>query len=178
MGVKAIQFTGGGEPTVHRDFDKLFNYALSLGLHVALVTNGVKINPDAIGGAAWVRVSLDAGTEETYRSLRRAPRGVFEKVLLHVRQLATLKRVALGIGFVVTRENHHEVGQAIDLAEDIGADNIRISAAFLPERAVKAAERTSRSSTGSAIASTTSRPDTRRSRCADTSTSRHTSAPT
>jgi MoaA/NifB/PqqE/SkfB family radical SAM enzyme len=135
MGVKAIQFTGGGEPTVHRDFDKLFNYALSLGLHVALVTNGVKINPDAIGGAAWVRVSLDAGTEETYRSLRRAPRGVFEKVLLHVRQLATLKRVALGIGFVVTRENHHEVGQAIDLAEDIGADNIRISAAFLPEGA-------------------------------------------
>src|SRR6185436_8088075 len=32
LGVKAVQFTGGGEPTVHPEHMKLFNHALGLGL--------------------------------------------------------------------------------------------------------------------------------------------------
>ena len=44
MGVKAIQFTGGGEPTVHKDHLEIFSYAQTLQLETALVTNGIKLN--------------------------------------------------------------------------------------------------------------------------------------
>src|SRR6185436_9951432 len=41
LGVKAIQFTGGGEPTVHPDHLLIFEYAQNMGLETSLVTNGV-----------------------------------------------------------------------------------------------------------------------------------------
>ena len=52
LGVKAIQFTGGGEPTVHPAHGLLFQCAQDLGMATALVTNGIKMNPCArhIGG--------------------------------------------------------------------------------------------------------------------------------
>ena len=48
IGVKAIQFTGGGEPTVHPDHLELFLYAQELGIKTALVTNGVKLDTSSI----------------------------------------------------------------------------------------------------------------------------------
>ena len=41
-GVLAVQFTGGGEPTVHAEHQRVFSRALDLGLRSALVSNGVK----------------------------------------------------------------------------------------------------------------------------------------
>jgi len=41
-GVLAVQFTGGGEPTVHPDHEAIFQKTLDLGLRASLVSNGVK----------------------------------------------------------------------------------------------------------------------------------------
>src|SRR5262249_3869830 len=39
-GVRGLIFTGGGEPTVHRDLESLVALARSLGLDVGLITHG------------------------------------------------------------------------------------------------------------------------------------------
>src|SRR3990167_267821 len=41
-GVLAVQFTGGGEPTVHPDHEAIFELALDAGLQCALVSNGYR----------------------------------------------------------------------------------------------------------------------------------------
>jgi MoaA/NifB/PqqE/SkfB family radical SAM enzyme len=136
MGVEAIQYTGGGEPTVHPAFVAIMAETRRLGLKYAVVTNGViagqrKPVLDALAGAEWVRVSIDAGTETTYTTMRHAPASHWEAAWSAVEQLRG--RTHLGVGFVVTPQNWQEMWDCTSRAVRDGADNIRLSAQFSAE---------------------------------------------
>lgn len=118
MGVRAVSFTGGGEPTVHPDLQKMMDRASELGLRWSLVTNGVLLNKFDVSKAAWVRISLDAATAKTYSSIRKVPEHHFDRALASVK--------GNGVGFVVTPENWREVVQATILVKSWGAKYIRI----------------------------------------------------
>ena len=141
MGVGAIQFTGGGEPTVHRDHHRIFIHALDRKIQVALVTNGDRLTRhliERLSDAAWVRVSLDAGTSITYSQIRRIHHMHFDRVLKNIESLARSRdyyetSMQLGVGFVVTAQNWHEVLAAASLARRCGANNFRISGVFTPD---------------------------------------------
>lgn len=136
IGVQAIQFTGGGEPTLHKGFAACFHRAKSLGMQVGLVSNGVRIDQELaqqIWNAAWVRISLDAATEETYCSMRRVHRNHWYRAQEAVRNLKAAGAKCLGVGFVVTPDNWREIYDAAKLAKSLGADNFRISAQFSNE---------------------------------------------
>lgn len=133
LGVKAIQFTGGGEPTVHPRFTEILEETHKRGLEFAVVTNGVLPGkrPEmvrAMAKAAWVRVSLDAGTAQTYAEIRNVPASHFHDALATIAALARSTHV--GVGFVVTPENWEEIALGVELAKQHGADNVRISAQF------------------------------------------------
>jgi MoaA/NifB/PqqE/SkfB family radical SAM enzyme len=143
MGVEAVQFTGGGEPTVHPQWEEIAWHAIHRGLAISLVTNGVQLGKrsNRIHGtpaqlASWVRVSLDAATVETYTRIRNVPAWHFRAACDTVRgHAATMKRPGrnngvIGVGFVVTPDNWHEILDAAKLAKSLGADNIRIGAQF------------------------------------------------
>lgn len=142
-GVLAAQFTGGGEPTVHPDHLSIFKYALEHDLKCALVTNGQLLRDgwrDILPWFAWLRVSLDAGTPESYASIRRAPKGAFRKALANVNNLVRCRDLnktgcVIGTSFIVTKENWQEVYAAALLASEYGADNFRIAACFTPQLA-------------------------------------------
>lgn len=135
LGVQAIQFTGGGEPTVHKDHLKLFGLAQALGIKTALVTNGVRLDPDhsAVRAMKWVRVSIDAGTEETYCRIRRVPGNHWRAAWQNIRRLAETCEGIVSVGFVVTPENFTEVAAAASLARESGVKNMRVGAVFSSE---------------------------------------------
>ena len=136
MGVKAIQFTGGGEPTVHPDHLRIFALAQELGIETALVTNGVKLNPSdpAILAMTWIRVSVDAGTLEAYVKVRRVPEGHWSKAWTNIRGLKEAGYLGtLGVGFVVTPDNFRGIAHAARMAKDAGAANMRVGAVFSEE---------------------------------------------
>lgn len=137
LGCKAVQFTGGGEPLLHQDITRAFKRARKLGMSIALVTNGTRLGPEAIEaleGAAWVRVSLDAATPETYAKAKNSPAKNFDLVVENIRRLVEFKGdTVVGIGFVVQRHNHGEILATAKLAKSLGVDNIRLAAAFTPE---------------------------------------------
>lgn len=124
MGVQAIQYTGGGEPTVYPKFQEAINETVDRGFKWALVTNGVLSKGRDFSTAAWVRVSLDAAKAETYSKIRSVPQDHFYKAC------QTIKRYRCGVGFVVTPENWCEVREATALVRSLGASNIRIGAQF------------------------------------------------
>lgn len=138
MGVQAVQITGGGEPTVHPQHEQIFRGVLDRGLELALVTNGARLTDstmEVLAHAAWVRVSIDAGTAATYSSVREISPIAFDRTWANVRKLVNTRRrlngkCRIGIGFVVTRENWQEVTAAAALARDAGVNNIRLSAFF------------------------------------------------
>ena len=122
LGVKAVQYTGGGEPTIHPQFDDVIAATLERGLQWAVVTNGVRSRD--LSTATWIRVSLDAGRRETYAKIRQCPPRHFDKAC------ATIDRHRPGVGFVVTPDNWREVVEATRLVKSLGASNIRIGAQF------------------------------------------------
>jgi MoaA/NifB/PqqE/SkfB family radical SAM enzyme len=145
LGTKAVQFTGGGEPTVHTNHEMIFQECLDRDMDLALVTNGVRLGKESLRAilmqASWVRISLDAGIKETYAKIRRVDPTVFDRVWQNVEGLVNAREryeiasgvssdLLIGIGFVVTKDNWKEVITCTQRAKEAGVDNVRISALF------------------------------------------------
>ena len=134
MGVRAIQLTGGGEPTCHPSFLSLCDTILNCGIDLALVTNGSRLTESHLSclqKAKWVRVSIDAGCAATYAKIRRVEPRIYERVRDNIRILTEQKEhPTVGVGFVVNKDNWKEIIPAARAAWEDGADNIRFSAVF------------------------------------------------
>jgi len=143
LGVKSVQLTGGGEPTAHPDHLAIFEYAQTLGLETALVTNGIIFRPgweNVLPKMKWVRVSIDAGTPEEYARVRRVKPEFYATAIGHIAMLAAeIKKQGtdclLGVGYVITRENWADVYEGVRILRETGAANVRLSAMFSTEGA-------------------------------------------
>lgn len=129
VGVKAIEFTGGGEPTVHPDWQQIIAHAQARGLQTGLVTNGVRLREaPALERLTWLRISLDAGRPDTYARIRQS--SAWAQAVRAIELAGALRGPLVGVGFVVTRENYRELADAARIARDAGAAYLRVSAMF------------------------------------------------
>jgi MoaA/NifB/PqqE/SkfB family radical SAM enzyme len=137
IGVQAIQFTGGGEPTVHPDHLELFARAQAHGISTALVTNSINLEPDhpSVKAMSWIRVSVDAGTPDTYARTRRVAARHWDTVWSNVKALSESCGGTVSVGFVVTPENYRELPAAAEMVSQSGAANMRVGAVFSAEGA-------------------------------------------
>jgi len=65
-----IRFTGGGEPLLHPEIFNNIEYAKSKGCKTSVITNGSKSVLPMMGVSDGVEFSVDAGTEEDYKTAR------------------------------------------------------------------------------------------------------------
>lgn len=135
-GVKAVEWTGGGEPSLHPDYKDFFKFAKELNYEQALVTNSTLLDDegiDIIRDFSWVRFSVDASAEKTYKKIK-GQYGL-NKTLGNLEKLIASKNPEniAGFSFIVCRDNYKEIYGATRLAKDIGCDNIRFSLAYTPE---------------------------------------------
>ncbi|MEW6350112.1 MAG: radical SAM protein [Thermodesulfobacteriota bacterium] len=102
------------------------------GRAVGVLTNGLALDDTSVverlTEADYVHISLDSATPRTFRLLKR--RDCFETVVQGIHELCgkvTAKSLPtqVGIGFVVTQMNAHEVQEAIDLANNIPVRYVR-----------------------------------------------------
>ena len=74
-GVRGIMYGGEGEPTLHPKLADIIKYTKSLGIDVALTTNGSCMNKrfleNSLGSITWIKASIDAGKKETYLEIHR-----------------------------------------------------------------------------------------------------------
>lgn len=130
-GVKAIELTGGGEPSLHPRFVDLLKALNDRELEIGLITNGSWRPKDMMGAirelrnAEWVRFSLDAATAETHQITHASKRDDFDRAISAIKYLIG-HRATVGISFIVQKQNVHEIRDAVHLAEELGVDYIRI----------------------------------------------------
>ncbi|MHC4608156.1 MAG: radical SAM protein, partial [Planctomycetota bacterium] len=141
-GVLAVQFTGGGEPTVHPDHEMLFQHALDLGLRCSLVSNGIKwsdnLIEDILPRFDWVRVSIDAADAESYYQTRRSNYRHWDKVWANVHALVAAlqdkaSQCVFGLGYVVTPDSWKDIAKFARMAKDAEVHNVRFTAMFSTE---------------------------------------------
>lgn len=113
---------GGGEPTVLREFDEMFEVLHRHGAYSEVYTSGLRIPPillDAVAqNRAGVMVSLDSGTRETYRRIKG--RDAFDRVLSNVGRYALANPGRIMLKMILSRENAGEVRRFLDVAESAG----------------------------------------------------------
>jgi MoaA/NifB/PqqE/SkfB family radical SAM enzyme len=141
-GLLSVILLGGGEPTLHKDFGEIVNYIKSLGLQLGIVTNGSKLGrvervAHLLEKQDWVRLSLDAASQETFSKLHRPKTDVTLLEILRRAREVKLRNpnILLGYSFVIVWEgltlnenplcpNIHEMPEAVRLARKYGFDYI------------------------------------------------------
>lgn len=131
LGVKSIMYAGEGEPLLHKNIVDLINHTDEAGIDVALTTNGVlltkNILDETLPKITWIKVSINAGTKETYSRIHRTNASDFNKVIENLHYAARLKHsqgysCTLGMQLVLLPDNYREVVLLAKIAKDIGMD--------------------------------------------------------
>ncbi len=126
-GVRSVTWTGGGEPTLHPDFDHLIEYTASRSLEQGIYTHGGHVNEDRAAimkqGMAWVYVSLDAADAADYSRDKGVPEMRFQHACDGIRNLTEASGSAtIGVGFLLTEKNWSKHLKMVGLAKSLGAD--------------------------------------------------------
>lgn len=132
LGLKSVMFAGEGEPFLHRRMPEIVLHARQrAGIDVALTTNGVLLRPEVaeriLGATAWIKVSLNAGTPETYAAIHGTRPADFEKVCANLSRAVVIRRrqgvaCTLGAQILLLPENRHEVAALAERCRDMGLD--------------------------------------------------------
>jgi radical SAM protein with 4Fe4S-binding SPASM domain len=120
-----ILVLSGGEPLFRHDIFDLAGYATSLGIRVALATNGTLVSKQVArrivdSGVRRVSISLDGADPSTHDAFRGIP-GAFDAALRGFRNLRELG-MSLQVNMTIARHNAHQLPAVLEMAKEIGAD--------------------------------------------------------
>lgn len=137
MGVKAVTFSGGGEPLCYPHIYETMQGLVAAKIKIATLTNGSllsgKIAELLALNAVWCRVSIDAADAATYAAIRGVKISEFERVCDNLRNFSAIpgRTCVLGMNFIVTKENCGGIYQFLALARELGVDNVKLSGAVV-----------------------------------------------
>lgn len=122
-GTKGITIEGGGEPTLHPDFEEIIDRIRESNMAVGLISNGLnieKVIPN-IDSFEWIRISLDADNAYTFKRYKGTEG--FLNVMNNIEKLVRKKRrTLLSVGYVATRYNLRNIKDVVKRLRDMGVD--------------------------------------------------------
>ena len=121
LGVEGFILTGGGEPTISKDFDKIVEWLDLHGVNYGINTNFnrlVKCNP------SYLKVSLDAWDNVSYADRRGVSR--YSKVRQNIAEFARTKSDKTKLGIQLLAKTVEEVRSFYDANKDLPVDYISI----------------------------------------------------
>ena len=138
MGVKAVTYSGGGEPLMHPDIVPIMQRTLDLGIDLSIITNGqnlAKERAQVLRSAKWVRVSIDYTDGAQMKRFRNVPEKSFDSVIRNIKNFAEIKNkdCDLAVNYIVHRNNYKNLGGYTRLLKDSGVENVRFSPMYVPD---------------------------------------------
>jgi MoaA/NifB/PqqE/SkfB family radical SAM enzyme len=132
MGVRAVTYSGGGEPLMHPACVDLMHRTLELGIDLSIITNGQLLSGDramALANAKWVRASIDYHTAAQFTENRRVAEKGFDQIMANIQAFAARKNkdCDFGVNFIVHRGNCEGLAELAAKLKSLGAENIRFS---------------------------------------------------
>jgi len=130
-GVKSLMYAGEGEPLLHHDIADIIKHTKDQRIDVSITTNGLlfegELADQILSTAEWVKIGVDAATEDTYAKIHRCDTGDFDKVISNITSAVKQKKAkgyqcALGIQLLLLPDNHDEVIDLAHKVKEIGVD--------------------------------------------------------
>ena len=135
LGIKSVMFAGEGEPLLHKEIGDIVEHCNKVGIDSSITTNFVMLNEKNVykifENTSWVKVSINAGTKETYAKVHRTKESDFDKVLENMKLAIKVKKEnnyksTLGAQMLLLPENKDEAYILAKKCKDIGLDYVVI----------------------------------------------------
>ena len=142
IGVKAVTFSGGGEPLLYPYLTEVLRLLADSPVKFAALTNGAQLQDKtaelfAFHGT-WMRVSMDGWNDASYSEYRGVKSGEFTKVMDNMRSFKELGgKCLLGVSFIVDRKNANHVHEFIGEVKSLGLNSIKISPCIVSNQAAQ-----------------------------------------
>ncbi len=138
MGVKAVTYTGGGEPLIYPRIKETLETTLKNNISLSIITNGQKLSGNRariLTNADWVRISIDACDPKTFKKIRRVSERKFYEISENIFKFAKIKNrnCELGINFVVNHLNAKSVYNATRYFKNLKVNHIKFTPRWLQE---------------------------------------------
>ncbi|MEN6586191.1 MAG: radical SAM protein [Sulfuricella sp.] len=132
MGVKAVTFSGGGDPFYYKHLLETVKKLAQTPVQFASLTNGAKLSGEIAEVFAhhgtWLRISIDGWDAKSYAGYRGVKETEFPKVMSN---LANFKKLGgpclLGISLIVDNKNAPHVYDFISRLKDLGVNSVKVS---------------------------------------------------
>jgi MoaA/NifB/PqqE/SkfB family radical SAM enzyme len=129
MGVKAVNWTGGGEPTLNKHLKEAIEYCGQNGIKMGMFTNGTLFDvrdlfETLVDNMTWVRISIDAGTKQTYNGIRVARnKQDWDKMVSNLQKLIEVNKskgnkIDIGVGYVISPDTYSEIVEFAEFFKD------------------------------------------------------------
>lgn len=132
MGVKAVTFSGGGEPLIYPHLLETVRALAASSVEFATLTNGARLEGDLAEFFAakgrWVRISIDGWDDESYSEFRGVRRGEFSRVIANITRFKRLGGACrLGVSVIVSQRNAGHIEELISRLCQAGVDSMKLS---------------------------------------------------
>ena len=132
MGVKAVTFSGGGEPFCYPFFIETLEKLSKTNIKFAALTNGSKLDGKAAEIFAeygtWIRISIDGWDGTSYADYRNISENEFEKVINNISSFKHLNgKCYLGVNIIVDQINSNQILDFTKRLKDCGVNSVKVS---------------------------------------------------
>jgi len=132
MGVKAITFSGGGDPFCYSYLQESVEKLAKSPIKFAALTNGSLLSGDIADlfshNGTWIRISMDGWDDNSYVDYRGCRHGEFSSIIANMEQFKKIGGPCyLGVSIIVDQKNCNHFYGLIALLKDIGVDSVKIS---------------------------------------------------
>ena len=138
MKVKAVTFSGGGEPLVYPYIEETMEKILEAGIDLSIITNGSLLTgrkAEILAKAKWVRISIDSIIPENYAKIRGISVNAMDNLLKNIEDFAKIKNdhCELGVNFVIGQENYKEITDVAMTMKKLGVNHVKFAPLFSNE---------------------------------------------
>jgi len=135
LGLASIMYGGEGEPLLHPDIATIIATTRGVGIDVAVSSNGVFLSPDLsakiLPQLTWLKVSINAGTPESYAKIHHCDSGDFSTVIANLTAAAALIKdhgwsCTLGTQTLLLPDNAAEMEELASRVREAGASYLVI----------------------------------------------------
>lgn len=138
MGVKAITFTGGGEPLLYPHIEEAMEKILDASIDLSIITNGSMLQgrkAELLAKAKWVRISVESINDDMYCRIRGIRPHSFDMLCRNIENFAKIKNknCEFGINVVVGKENYREIRGIAELMKGLGVNHVKFSPMIVTE---------------------------------------------
>ena len=132
MGVKAITFSGGGEPLLYKGFMSVLEKCRECGISTAILTNGVLLRKAtlmvAMDSCSWIRISMDGWDRDSYAEYRKCKPEDFDQLIKNIDRATKMQsECVLGVNIIVDDRNATHIYDMVKLVHGLGVRSIKIS---------------------------------------------------